>query len=121
MPAAFRQKSPELHRVIVALRRAADAHGAPVWGAVADRLERSRHPSRPVNVGQLERLTEADQTVIVPGKLLSEGPISKPITVAAYAWSPQAMAKVRAAGGHVLTIPELLKARPDGAGVRLLA
>jgi large subunit ribosomal protein L18e len=121
MPVAFRQKNPELRRVIVALRRAAHANGAPLWGAVADRLERSRHPSRPVNVGQLERIVEADQTVVIPGKLLSDGPISKPITVAVFACSPQAMAKVRAAGGHVLTIPELIQARPDGAGVRLLA
>jgi large subunit ribosomal protein L18e len=121
MPAAFRQKNPELYRVIVALRRAAHANGAPVWGAVADRLERSRHPSAPVNVGQLERIAEPEQTVVIPGKLLADGPLSKPLTVAAFAWSPGAGAKVRAAGGTVLTIPELLKARPDGAGVRLLA
>jgi large subunit ribosomal protein L18e len=121
MATAFREKNPELHRVVVELRRAARAHAAPIWGSVADRLERSRHPSVPMNVGRLERVAEAEETVVVPGKLLADGPLSKPLTVAAFAYSTQARAKVHAAGGTTLSILELLKARPDGAGVRLLA
>ena len=121
MPAPFRQKNPELHRVVVELRRAARAHAAPIWGSVADRLERARHGSAPVNVGHLERLAEAEETVVVPGKLLADGPLSKALTVAAYSYSSGARAKVRAAGGRALTISELLEAKPDGAGVRLLA
>ena len=121
MPPSFREKNPELRRVVVALRRAAHAHRAPIWASVADRLERSRHAVGPLNVGHLERIAEADATVVVPGKLLAEGPLSKALTVAAFAYSAEARAKVRAAGGTALTIPELLRARPDGAGVRLLA
>lgn len=121
MPIAFREKNPELHRVVVELRRAAHAHDAPIWSSVADRLERARHPGRPVNVGHLERLAERDETVVVPGKLLADGPLSKPLTVAAFSTSAGARSKVHAAGGTVLTISELLRARPDGAGVRLLA
>lgn len=121
MPSSFREKNPELHRVVVELRRAAHAHDAPIWGAVADRLERSRHQVTPLNVGQLDRVAGAEETVIVPGKLLADGPLSKPLTVAALAYSAEARSKVHAAGGTALTISELLKAKPDGAGVRLLA
>lgn len=121
MPSSFREKNPELHRVVVELRRAAHAHDAPIWGAVADRLERSRHQVTPLNVGQLDRVAAAEETVIVPGKLLADGPLSKPLTVAALAYSAEARSKVHAAGGTALTISELLKAKPDGAGVRLLA
>ena len=121
MPASFREKNPELHRVVVELRRAAHAQHAPIWSSVADRLERSRHPGTSVNVGQLDRIAGAEETVVVPGKLLADGPLSKPVTVAAYAFSAEARTKVHAAGGTVLTISELLKAKPDGAGVRILA
>jgi large subunit ribosomal protein L18e len=121
MPSSFREKNPELHRVVIELRRAAHAHDAPIWGAVADRLERSRHQAVPLNVGHLERLATAEETVVVPGKLLAEGPLSKPLTVAALGYSTEARSKVHAAGGTTLSISELLKARPDGAGVRLLA
>ncbi len=121
MPTAFREKNPELHRVVVELRRAARARAAPIWSSVADRLERARHQTTPVNVGQLERIARADETIVVPGKLLADGPLSKPLTVAALSYSTGARAKVHAAGGTALSIPELLKTRPDGAGVRVLA
>jgi large subunit ribosomal protein L18e len=121
MPTAFREKNPELHRIVVELRRTARAHAAPIWGSVADRLERSRHPSTPMNVGRLERIAAAEETIVVPGKLLADGPLSKPLTVAALSYSTEARAKVRAAGGTALSISELLRAKPDGAGVRLLA
>jgi len=120
MPAAFREKNPELYRVVVELRRAAHAHDAPVWDSVADHLERTRHHVIPVNVGHLERVAEADQTIVVPGKLLADGPLSKPLTVAALSYSAEARTKVHAAGGKALTISELLKAKPDGAAVRIL-
>ncbi len=120
MARAFREKNPELRRVVVALRRAADANEAPVWESVADRLLRPRHQVTPVNVGHLDRIAVAEETVVVPGKLLADGPLSKPLTVAALSYSAGARSKVHAAGGTALTIPELVKAKPDGTGVRIL-
>lgn len=119
MPAPFRQKNNETHRVVVALRKAAHAHDAPIWGSVADRLERPRHQVTPVNVAHLERMTAADEWVVVPGKVLADGVITKPLTVGAVGYSTEARAKIHAAGGKALTIPELLHAKPDGAGVRV--
>jgi large subunit ribosomal protein L18e len=84
-------------------------------------LERTRHQVNPLNVGHLERLAEAEEWVVVPGKLLADGPLSKPLTVGALSFSAGARSKVHAAGGTALTISELLQAKPDGAGVRLLA
>ncbi len=121
MPQSIRKDNPELVRLIVELRRAARAHQAPIWGAVADRLERARHQTTPVNVGHLDRLATEDETLVVPGKLLAEGRLSKKVTVAAFSYSAQARAKVRAAGGSALTVHDLVKAKPDGAGVRLFA
>ena len=115
------KENSELVRLIVELRRAARSNKAPIWATVADRLERPRHRVVPVNVGHLERLTEAGETVIVPGKLLADGPLSKRLTVAAFAYSKEARAKIHAAGGVAITVHDLLKVKPDGAGVRLFA
>jgi large subunit ribosomal protein L18e len=121
MARSVRKENPELLRLIVELRRAERAHHAAIWGAVADRLERARHQTTPVNVGHLDRLTRDADTVVVPGKLLAEGPISKRITVAAFSYSAEARRKIHAAGGAAVSVHELLKSKPDGAGVRLLA
>jgi large subunit ribosomal protein L18e len=115
-----RKQNPELTHAVHELRRAARENAAPIWSAAADRLERARHQTTPVNVGHLDRLASAKETIIVPGKLLADGEIHQPLTVAAFSWSEGARTKVHAAGGQLVTIHDLLKSRPDGAGVRLL-
>jgi len=116
----IRKENPELARTLIELRKAAKAHQAPIWGDVAEKLARSRHQHPPVNVGHLDRLAEADQTVVIPGKLLAAGRLSKPLTVAAFHYSEEARSKIHSAGGRAITIHELLKAKPKGAGVRIL-
>jgi large subunit ribosomal protein L18e len=115
------KQNPELLDLLVELRRAARRHGAPLWATVADRLERARHSVDPVNVAHLDRLASAGETVVVPGKLLADGRLSKALTVGAFAYSQGARDKIRAAGGSAVSLHALLKAKPEGTGVRLLA
>lgn len=121
MSVIIRKENPELARVIIELNKAARTHKAPVWRAAAERLGRPRHQVFPLNVGHLERLAESQETIVVPGKLLAEGTLTKSLTVGAVSYSSEARSKVRAAGGNALSISELLKSHPDGKGVRLLA
>ena len=117
----IRKDNAELAHVLVALRKAAKAHEAPLWYAVAEKLSRPRRKVKPVNVGHLERLAHAKETVVIPGKLLAHGSLTKPLTVAAFHYSEDARTKIHVAGGTALSIGDLLKAKPDGTGVRLLA
>ncbi len=115
------KENSELVHLVVELRRAARAHHAPIWATLADRLERPRRRTPPLNVGHLDRLAGDDETVAVAGKLLADGPLSKKLTVAAYSYSTEARAKIHAAGGTALSLHDLVRSKPDGAGVRLLA
>ncbi|HEV8050799.1 MAG TPA: 50S ribosomal protein L18e [Thermoplasmata archaeon] len=117
----IRKENAELARVLIELRKAAKAHEAPVWYAVAEKLARPRRKAKPVNVGHLERLADAKETLVVPGKVLAHGSLTKPLTVAAFHYSEDARTKIHAAGGKALSIGELLKAQPKGTGVRLFA
>ena len=121
MTSPIPKENSELVRLIVELRRTARAQKAPIWATAADRLERPRHQVVPVNVAHLERVANADDTVLVPGKLLAEGTLSKKLTVAAFAFSKDARSKIHAAGGVAITVHDLLRTRPSGAGVRRLA
>lgn len=116
----IRKGNPELRRLLVELRKASKSHDAPLWAAVARRLDRGRHRSPPVNLGHLERLIAPKETVVVPGKLLGDGALTKPLTVAAFSYSTAARTKIHSAGGVALSIEELLKSQPEGRGVRLL-
>ncbi|MGD0256932.1 MAG: 50S ribosomal protein L18e [Thermoplasmata archaeon] len=121
MPRPHVKGNPELLRVVRELRLAARSHDAPLWASVADRLERARHLNPGVNVGQLERIAQSDETLVVPGKVLADGELSKKLTVAAFAYSAEARTKIHAAGGTALTLDDLLHAKPNGSGVRLIA
>jgi large subunit ribosomal protein L18e len=116
----IRKEDPELVRTLISLRRAARDHKAPVWGAVAEHLSRPRHQVHPVNLGHLNRL-EAKGTIVVPGKVLAKGDLEGALTIAAFHFSEAARSKIHAAGGHAISIQELLKSKPDGAGVRIYA
>jgi large subunit ribosomal protein L18e len=120
MVRTIRKDDPELVRTLLALRHAAIEHKAAVWGAVAERLARPRHQVDPVNLAHLERLGVTG-TIVVPGKVLAQGELTNPVTIAAFRFSEAARAKIHAAGGQTLSISELLKSKPDGTGVRLYA
>jgi len=113
------KENPELVRTLIELRRAAKAHDAPIWSDLARQLARGRHQRTPVNVAHLERQAQADETLVVPGKVLASGDLTKSLTVAAFHYSAVARAKIVKAGGQALSIDELVKARPNGHGVRL--
>ncbi|MCI4331619.1 MAG: 50S ribosomal protein L18e [Thermoplasmata archaeon] len=117
---SIRKENAELVHTLIELRRAAKAHEAPLWGAVAERLARARHQRPAVNVGHLDRVANPKETIVVAGKLLADGDLTKPLTVAAFHYSVEARLKIHNAGGTALSIEELLKARPDAVGVRLL-
>jgi large subunit ribosomal protein L18e len=118
---AERKTNPELRKLIRELYRQGKHQQTPLWSAAAEHMDVARHTRRPVNVGHLDRVSNAKDVVLVPSKLLASGKLSKPLTVAALAVSPGAREKVLAAGGTVLTLQELLAKHADAKGVRLVA
>ena len=118
MPAESKS-NPELRRLIHDLERRGKK-GSPLWGVVARSLARPRHQVRPVNVSHLERIVQPDETVVVPTKLLASGRIQKKIHVAALAYSDGARRKILAAGGSLMSLPDLVEKNPDGKGVRIV-
>jgi len=119
MGRAILKENPELVRTLTELRHAAKRHDAPIWGVLARQLARGRHQRTPVNLAHLERLAQPDETLVVPGKVLGQGELTKALTIAAFHYSTEARAKIHRAGGKALSIDELIKSKPNGAGVRL--
>ncbi len=102
------------------LRKAARINKARVWSYVAELLERPRRKRVEVNISKIERYAKPGETIVVPGKVLGAGNLTKPVTVAAMAFSISAIEKIRAAGGRPIHILELVKENPRGSGVRVI-
>ncbi|MDD5416574.1 MAG: 50S ribosomal protein L18e [Candidatus Aenigmarchaeota archaeon] len=88
--------------------------------AIAEDLQKPTRSRIEVNVARLERVCKANETVAVPGKVLSFGILTKPLTVSALAFSKEAESKIKKAGGKTITLLELVKTNPKGTKVRLI-
>lgn len=120
-------RHPRVHRtdpgtiwLIEHLRRISRENDAPVWRDVAYRLSRPRRTWAEVNVGELERFVGPGETVVIPGRLLGSGAVSRPVTVAALGYTRSAREKIERGGGKVMGIHELAGLNPKGSNVRIV-
>ncbi len=90
------------------------------WKRIAEDLRRPTRERRTVNVYKIEKFAQDGETIVVPGKVLSVGDLTKKVNVAALTFSEEARKKIENAKGKTFTLQELLKTNPEGKQVRLL-
>ncbi|MCU0861291.1 MAG: 50S ribosomal protein L18e [Methanomassiliicoccales archaeon] len=115
-----KKTDPNLVALIDSLKAASREKGAAVWRDIALRLEKPSNNWAEVNLSKLERYANEGDIIVVPGKVLGAGSISKKLTVAAFKFSDSAAKKIEDAGGRKLTIPELVRESPSGRDVRIM-
>jgi len=92
----------------------------PFWRKVAYGLSRPSRQKVEVSRSKIEQYAAENATVIVPGKVLGAGMLSKKITIAAFAFSESAKKLLDATGGKTVTIESLHKSNPEGKNVLIL-
>jgi len=112
--------NPQLIELIRFLKKQSREQKAPIWKAIAEKLAVSKRRRIAVNISRINRYTEKNETVVVPGKVLGVGELNHPVTVAAFAFSETAKQKIKKARGKCLTIPELVKKNPKGSNVKII-
>lgn len=115
-----RATNPELLRCIRVLKKRSRSEDAPIWRAVAEQLGKPRQRRVTVNVGRIDKHSKEGDTVLVAGRVLGAGPLTHPITVAAFQFSESARLKIEKAGGKCISIEELTKLNPKGTEVKLI-
>jgi large subunit ribosomal protein L18e len=114
-------KIPEKdNQVLLSLIEALVRTKKPVWRKIAYELSRPRRQRVEVNLSKIDQYAPDEATVVVPGKVLGSGVISKKVTVAAFTFSDSARRMISSAGGKAVTIDGLHKSNPEGRGVIIL-
>lgn len=116
----MRKTDPNLLLLIEELKRESRELGVAIWRDIARRLEKPNRSWAEVNISRLERYANDGDVIVIPGKLLGAGTLSKKLTVAAYRFSDSASQKIAEAGGRNMTIAELAHENPKGSGVRIM-
>lgn len=115
-----RKNNPQLVSLVNKLYSLSAAQKSSIWRDVARRLEQPTKGRATVNLSKLDRVADDGETVLVPGKLLGFGNISKKVTVSAYSHSGSAQKKLTEAGCSLISIEELLAANPKGSNIRII-
>ena len=85
---------PRLNSLISELKAVSRETGTELWNEIAHQLEGPRRNYAEINLGHIERYAKENETIIVPGKVLSIGSLQKKVNVAAFTFSAEAKKKI---------------------------
>ena len=112
--------NPEIIELIKYLKKQSAEKQVGIWLDVAEHLSKPSRQRASVNLSQINRYTEKAETIVVPGKVLGSGVIDHAVTVAAFALSETAKAKLTAVKAKYLSISELVEKNPTGSNVKII-
>jgi large subunit ribosomal protein L18e len=113
--------NPYLKQLIEALNKKSYESKAPIWKTIAKKLAKPTRQRISVNLSDIDRNTNNDDTIIVPGAVLATGTLSKSINIAAWKFSDNAVKKIKDVKGKIFTIEQLMKENPKGSGVKIIS
>lgn len=114
-----RKTNPVLKDVIRQCEEAARKNDAAIWRDVADALKNANREQVEVNLSHIERVAEDGDNIVVPGKVLGSGRLSKNVVVAAFQFTQSALDAINDAG-EATYIEALVEENPDGTDIRLI-
>jgi large subunit ribosomal protein L18e len=106
--------------VLIETLRAAKKTGNESWLKVAGVLSGPRRERIAINLGDIEKATKEGDSVLIPGKVLSQGEISKKIAVIAFNFSEKAEEKLLKTKSSAISILDEIKKNPPAKGLRIL-
>ena len=112
--------NPILKRLIEDLKRKSIEKQSNFLRDIAEKLNKPRRQRIEVNLAHIERYTEKNETVIVPGVVLGYGELTKPIIISAWKFSGSAKQKIENSKGKAISIEELVEKNPRGTDVKIV-
>ncbi len=113
-------KNQPLIDTITALEEASQESGNAIWKALAKELDKPKRSRIVVNLSRIDRHTEEEDVVAIPGKVLAAGYISKSVKIAAFNFSEGAIKKIKAAKGEYMSLNELLASDIKPSQIRIM-
>src|SRR3989344_3048192 len=93
--------NPRIKQLVQTLTKTSKAQKAEIWKTVAQSLDKPAQNWAEVNIGDLERLTKGNETVLVAGKVLGAGTLTHAVHVYAFNSSPGAKKLIESAKGKL--------------------
>jgi large subunit ribosomal protein L18e len=109
-----RKTNPEIAETLLLAKNSKE------WGKVAQRISGSSRNYSSVNLDEIERASKEGESVVVVGKVLGSGSITKKVRVCALGFSESAKEKIKSAKGETVLLADEIKKNPKAQGVNIL-
>jgi large subunit ribosomal protein L18e len=90
------------------------------WNQIAGLLSGPRRKRVCINLEAISKNSKAGETVLIPGKVLSQGEIDKKIKVVAFNFSEKAKEKLLSAKCEISNIINEIKSNPSAKGIKII-
>ncbi len=90
------------------------------WLEIADKLSQPRKLKIVLNLDEVDSQVKEGDTIVVPGKVLGEGNISKRIKIVALNFSQEAIEKLKDKKCEIVTIKDEISKNKEAKGVKIL-
>jgi large subunit ribosomal protein L18e len=88
--------------------------------AVAKLLVRPVKKAMSINLSELDRIVKDGESVLISGKVLSSGDLTKKVKIVAWSVSEKAREKIKEAKSEFVSIVEETKKNPELKGLRII-
>src|SRR3990167_9482678 len=92
----------------------------PKWRKVAQRISGSRRKYSEMNLNEINSKSSEGDTIVITGKVLSGGELTKKVRVCAMSFSESALAKMKHSKSEAVKIIDEIKKNPKAEGVKIL-
>jgi len=91
-----------------------------IWRYAAEVLSRPSRRRVAVNLNKINRLAKDGDVILVPGKILGNGMLTKKVTLVAFSFSQTAIEKIRSSGSTYKTIEDEIRENPQGSNIKII-
>lgn len=90
------------------------------WIALAGILSGPRRKRICMNLEEIEKQSKEGETIVIPGKVLSQGELTKKIKIVAMTFSDKAKEKLLSSKCQIAYIQDEIKSNPSAKGIKIL-
>ena len=90
------------------------------WMQIARVLSGSTRKHSAINLREIDEKSEIGDTFVIPGKILSEGELSKKIKICAFKISKEAKEKLKHTKSEFVFLIDEIKKNPKAEGIKII-
>ena len=113
------KKADPSNPILIETLETLEKQEAPFWNTIAEDLGKVNRRRPEVNISDIERNAEEGDTVVVPGKVLGSGRLTKEVNVAAFKASSTAKEQINEEGDFKF-IQDLVEENPEAEGLKVI-